>query len=363
MHWFFKFVLIAFGLFLLWVIVTEVVPKALPQVRIFNQSLQGIQFQSQLWEGTIWIKGDLIYLPGAAVKVMPGTRIIVSSEGDKSNFDFLPWHLRSGLNTGAEYHGVLNGEYFWDESHKIQIHFGSLYAMGSKEHPVLIDSDLPGNVASPHDFNSISVNSGVISFTQAEDFRRLQIGSNVTVRDSGFKNIAECAICIDSGSPSVINNTFDGGLREAVWVDGASPRITDNTFLSGAGVGVMVDPEGIGAPLISHNNFLMPTKVAVSFLTGDEDKGGEVSYNNIAGSSEIRIACDSKVNILNNNIGGLLSFQGGGCAHTLIIGPNFWGTQNINTVLSARVIKKDPKLQVLIPNLLAVPPLDSGPRQ
>lgn len=363
MHWFFKFVLSVFGLFLMWVILTEVVPKALPQERIFNSELSGIQIQSQLWEGTIWIKGDLVYLPGATVKVAPGARIIVSNQGDNSNFDILPWHLKSGLNTGPEYHGVQNGEYFWDESHKIQIHFGSFYAMGSKEHPVLIDSDLPNTIASSHDFNSISVSSGVISYVQAEDFRRLEIGPNVTVRDSSFKNISECAVCISSGSPSVINNTFDGGSREAVWVEGASPRIADNTFTSGAGVGVRVDPEGTGAPLISHNNFLMPTKQAVSFLTGDEEKGGEVSYNNISGSSEIRISCDSKVNIVNNNIDGLVSFQGGGCAHTVIIGPNFWGDKNITTVLNSRVIKKDPNLQVVIPSLLAAPPVGSGPRQ
>jgi hypothetical protein len=277
--------------------------------------------------------------------------------------DWLPWHLMSGLNSGVTYHGVLNGEYFWDEGQKIHLSFGKLLAVGSKEHPIVFTSEIPEDQKSRYDFSSIGMEDGILSDVVASSYRRFEIGRNVTVRNSSFSMAAECGLCLQEGQQTVINNSFDNNGREDIFIQGASPRVTDNIFLSGSKVGVRVDPDVVGSPLISHNSFQMPGKLAIDIQTGDETKGGEISYNFFPGDSQIKTTCDSKIQIINNDLRGLITFHPGGCANTYQVGPNYWGTDDIQAILKERFVLKDPKLTVVIPQVLKVVPAGVGPRR
>ncbi len=362
MHWFFKLSLIAFCVFLLWALVGEAMPRLLPAEQVADRDIHGVILKDEVWSGTIRIVGDLVATPGVVITAKPGTRIIVFRDGDRFNFDYLPWHLRSGLNTGPEYHGVKNGELFWDESQKIQVHLGKFVALGTKEQPIVLTSNVTGNVATPFDFNVFAFSSGILSNVVASNYRRMEIGSDVTVRDSSFSHTGDCALCIDHGSPTIINSSFSDGVREYIWDFGGSPKIMDNAFSSSKGEGIVVDPDYDGAPLISHNDFEMPQNMATEFLTGDEKVGGVISYNNIVGGSQIKIPCDSKEQILENNIQGLISFPVGSCKHTITLGANYWGSTDPKTVLGAHILKGDSNLTVLIPSVLSSPPQGAGIR-
>lgn len=362
MHWFLKLLSIFFIVLLIWLVVSELIPKILPERSLSDKDLHGIIFLNQHWSGTIHITGDLITTPGVSVRVDPGTHIIVSKDGDRFNMDYLPWHLKSGLNTGETYHGVKNAELFWDESQKIQIHLNKFIALGTTQQPITITSNASPSEKLPFNFNVFSFNEGILSHIAASNYRRMEIGDKVTIRDSSFENTGDCSICIDGGSPSIINNTFKDGVREYIWDFGGSPRISDNLFLPTKGKGVVVDPDMDGALSLTHNDFETQGVEALDFLTGDEDIGGVISFNNFIGGSLIKIPCDSKVKFLENNIGSLISFQKGGCKQTLSFGPNYWGSADPKTVLSERILKQDSNLTVNIPSVLSTPPASVGIR-
>lgn len=358
-HWFIKVLAIFTVLFLI-ILLILALPRILPTKRVVNTSIYGLIFQNQIWEGNIKIAGDIFALPSSHVFIKPGTIVSVSKKGDRFNLDFMPWHLKSGVNIGVFDHGIFQGEPFWDEAEKVQIHFGKLTAVGTKETPITFKSD--GFNGSSYDFNSINVSEGVISGAILKNYRRLEIGKKVTVRDSVLSEIGECAICISGGEPSIINNNFSDIHREAVWVYKASPRITDNIFTNLSGEGIKIDPGRTGVGVISFNNFEMPDKFALDILTGGEINSGVVSFNKFSGNSKIRIACDSKMRITQNLIPSLIYFGGSGCGGAYTFGPNFWGSRNLKTVMSEQITNKDQKFQVKITSLLDLPPKLAGTR-
>lgn len=358
-HWFIKVFLISTVFFLI-VLFILVLPRILPTKRVINTSIHGLIFQNQIWEGNIRISGDIFALPTSHIYIKPGTIISVSKKGDKFNMDFVPWHLKNGVNTGVFDHGVYQGEPFWDEGEKIQIHFGRLTAVGSKEMPITFKSD--GVNGSSYDFNTIYVEDGVISGAILKNYRRLEIGKQVTVRDSVLSEIGECAICMSGGDPSIINNYFSDIHREAVWVYKSSPRITDNVFTNLSGEGIKIDPGRTGVPVISFNNFEMPDEFALDILSGGEVNSGVVSFNNFSGNSKIRIVCDSKIRITQNLLPSLIYFGGSGCGGTYTFGPNFWGSRDLKTVMSEQITNKDKKFRVFITSILDSPPKSAGTR-
>src|SRR6185295_4021233 len=125
---------------------------------------------------------------------------------------------------------------------------------------------------------------------------------------SYFNNIGECALCVTSGRPKVLNNFFENIRREAIWVYKSSPLISDNSFVNLIGTGVRIDPQVIGQPNITHNNFEMPNNLALDILNGSEDEGGMVTYNYFSGSTLITLPCDSKINFVGNSLMGLIKF-------------------------------------------------------
>lgn len=358
MHWFFKLLIILGITFLPWVFISSILPKILPVEYRSDSEVWGLIIRNQVWEGTIRIKGDIITASSTTITLKPGTNILVDKDDDKFNLDYLPWHLKKGVNTNLAYQGVEKGQPFWDESQKIQLHFSRIDAIGTKEQPIVIRSD--SSSPSPYDFNILSVRQGVISNVHASNYRRFEIGDKVTVRDSVFKNTGECSICISFGSPVVINNNFESSLRESIWILRASPKIADNLFNNLVGAGIRLDPQTIGQPIISNNTFEMPSKVALDILSGEEEEGGVVSFNFFSGNSVIKLPCDSKIKIVENSLLGLIEFLVGSCDRTYTFGSNYWGIQDKQTVLAEKILKKEKKFKILIPYLLKDSPKGVG---
>lgn len=357
MHWFLKLVSILAAFFIFFFFILIVLPKLLPSEYLYNTEMRGLVLQNQVWSGSIRVTGDLITSPGVTITLNPGTEVLVSAKEDKNNLDFLPWHLKTGVNTQAYYNGVFIGEPFWDESQKIQLHFSKLIALGTKEKPIKIRSDsLSG---SPYDFNVLKINSGTLKNIIASNYRRGEIGDGVVIQDSRFFDIGECALCIRHANPVIINNVFENALRENIWLDEASPKIENNLFVNQKGVGIKADVKRWGAPVILKNSFEMPQKDAIDILSGGEVDGGVIAFNLFSGNTRVKLACDSKIGFFQNSILGVIVFSQG-CGGVYTFGLNYWGIDKVSTILSDKIIKKEGKFKVIIPSVLKTPPSSVG---
>lgn len=356
-HWFFKVLFAAAATYTIWVIFYFGLPQVLPEQRIVNGQVYGLIFSNQVWEGEVRVIGDIYTLTSSTVKVMPGTKILVAIQGDKSNLDWLPWHKKSGVNVGKPYKGVATGEPFWDESEKIQIHFNNLEILGEVQRPVEIRSDAPQG--SPYDFNVLSVNTGRIANAYFSNYRRLQSKSDLVVFNSTFKDTGECALCLYSGRPKVFSSTFENSLKESIWVLRASPEISNNLFINLQGTGIKIDSKKLSVPQITNNVFEMPQGVAINMVSGGQLEEGLIARNIFAGNSQIKIACDSKIKISDNVILGQVAFSNG-CTGSFTFGPNFWGTPDAKIIIKDKILNKYDKFAIFIPNVLLSPPKDAG---
>lgn len=362
LHWFIRFLLIVGILTAIWFFVSEVAPRILPEKYVRNTNRWGIIFRNERWSGEVHVKGDIWAMPGTTVTIEPGTKVLVAESHDKFNLNLAPWYWKSGLNTGEGKFGVRNGELFWDERQKIHLDFGKLLAIGTKEQPIIIRPDI-NREASPYDFNGITIHQGVLSNVSISNYRKLAIKGAVNIQDSVLKNSADCSICVEYSNPSVFNNTFDSTIRQYIFIVGGNPQITNNTFLSSPkGKGIVVDPQISGVPIISNNNFEIGP-IALEFLSGSEEKGGTVSYNIFSGNSMIQIPCDSRVQITQNDIKGLVSLaSSGNCVGVMTLGPNYWQSPDIKGILREKIIGKEASFKVLLPQVLTNPPVGVGPR-
>jgi hypothetical protein len=356
-HWFFKVMSVFLALFLFWVFFYYGLPRVLPAQRIESQEVYGLIFADQVWGGNIKIVGDVYSVTNNKIIILPGTKIKVAIEGDKSNMDFLPWHRKGGVNAGSFYRGIAPGEPFWDETQKIQIHLNDVEVTGEPSNEVEISSD--SQRPSPYDFNVLSIRSGVITNALFSSYRRFEIGKEVFIANSDFKETGECALCISWGSPQVHNNIFENNYKDSIFVERGSPKITNNLFQNLKGEGIKIDSKRLSSPQITNNVFEMPQGTALNIVSGGELKEGLVARNIFSGSSQIKIACDSKVKIKDNVILGSVSFYSG-CGGGFTFGPNFWGTPDPSSVMNEKILNKYDKFRIEIPNILLSPPKEAG---
>lgn len=367
LHWFLRLSLLFILLLVVWTLLVYLLPRAMPEGKFANTDKWGIIWRNERWSGEIHIVGDTFALPGTTVIINPGTRVLVNPSGDKFNLHWLPWGLKSGLNTEADWFNVRNGELFWDELQKIQLRLSRVYAIGTPEQPVVIQSTR-GREGSPYDFNIFSINSGVISYAQMGNYRRFLVGSDVTIRDSNFSHIVECAICIEFASPTVISNTFEGSLRQHIFILAGSPKVAYNLFKNSAcvdfcsdyatpGSGIVINPLGEGSPVIEYNDFEMGGKVAVDLLSGSEDEPGLIQSNKFLGGTIIEIPCNTRMRIVDNQVKGWIRFKhSGNCLGKFYLEPNYFWTEDPGVVLRENILDKEPQFELLIPTVLSSPP-------
>lgn len=352
-HWFLRITEAVIFLSLVGFIVGFIIPATLPPQSLENTFVKGIIIRSQVWQGTITVSGDIVTMPQTTITVLPGTKILVNSTGDKSNFDLIPWHLNSGINTGPSKHGIEKGEPFWDEKNKIQLHLSHFLAKGTFRSPITLSSNLKSN--SSYDMNLITVSEGELSFVNLSNYRRLEIGSQVKINNSLFNKTGECAVCINNGSPQIINNQFKDGQKFFIIVGDASPLISDNSFTQGNG-GVVFTQNTSGRAEIKllNNYFQLGSKNAISIVPLDE--GGAI-VNNTFSSGNLDLPCNSAVVIKQNQILSQVNFRAGpDCVGKYIFDYNFWGLTNEKDILNSRIIGATDNFKVKVPYILLTPP-------
>ncbi len=355
-HWFFKVLLSLGSLFALWFIFYFGLPVVLPEQHLKDQEVYGIILSNQIWEGDIKITGDISSPTNSRITVLPGTNIKVATKDDKSNFDFNPWHLKSGVNTGEEARGIRTGEPFWDSGEKIQIDLNNLLIQGSFYKPVIFtsDSENPG----PFDFNMIRIRKGAINQAVFSNYRRFEIGPDVFISDSIFRNSAECSLCIYYGKPKIISSIFENSLRQSIFIDRASPKISNNLFQNYIGEGIKLDARRLSTAMITNNNFEMGQTV-IDITSGGQLGEILIARNIFGGSSKIQIACDTKVRIRDNIILGQVGFSNG-CSGGFIFGPNYWSTTDIAAIMREKVVNKYNSYKIDVSNVLVMPPKEAG---
>lgn len=338
-------------LLILLVLIAFVLPFILPSERIKNTQVHGLIIRDQVWSGTIRIDGDIMTMPGTSITVEPGTSIIVSKTSDKSNFDFLPWHNKSGINTGPFDHGVLTGDPFWDESQKISLRFYRFYALGTEKFPVIFTSD--GSQGSRFDINQISIQRGMIDHTQFSNYRKFKIGDQVVIKNSQFKNSDECSICISGGKPQILSSTFKDGFKGYIRVDGGSPQIRGDIFHENNSDGITYWGDN-SSVIVTENFFQIPSEKVIKISSSMVD--GTIARNYIS-SGDIELACNSKVKVLHNYIKTRIVFKSdNNCQGKYVVDQNYWDTTQKDQILNARVVGITPEFKVEIPFILTKPP-------
>lgn len=351
LHWFFKVWIVIVALFLIGFVFSIVLPKTLPN-KIVSGEIKGIIFQNQIWRGTIIVDGDLIALPNVTIKIEPGTLVYISKKGDKNNLDFLPWHLKYGINTLGDERGILKGEPFWDEKEKVFFWVFNLKALGEDQRPIIITS--LGEQGSAYDINLIKIENGEISKVNFSNYRRLEIGLDVKITESTFTNTGECSLCISSGNPLIKDNTFQKGKKFYMDVENGSPLITGNKFLESEGNGVIFRSLPGNSIRIFNNLFQMPSRKAI--IVNSINLDGDMAGNNFI-LGDIQIPCQSRVNLINNLIRAkLIFFNIGGCSGEYTILENYWEIEDQQSILNARVAGITDKFKVKIPRVLKNPP-------
>src|SRR3989344_108434 len=353
LHWFLKFTTISVAVFIPVFFTYFISVRVLPDQVLVNTEVYGFIIRNQIWQGTIKITGDLVTFPGTKVTILPGTEVIVSRRGDRFNLDYLPWHLKNGINTSELFHGVDTSEPFWDEREKVQVRFSRLEVIGTREQPVEITSDnFPG---SPYDINLIKIRAGNFNFVNFSNYRRLEAGGKVNISNSSFRNTGVCSICISFGEPQIYKNTFQGSVKSYLWVGLASPKISENNFSESSGDGIVYSGDNTTNLIVVGNTFSMPGSKAIKVIPVDE--GGVVSGNFLA-AGDVELPCNSKVAMKQNYIRSNVVFTTqGGCSGNYIFEPNFWEILNPKEVLESRIVGKTPDFNVQIPYVLPKSPI------
>lgn len=354
-YWFFKVGLVISLGMVLWLVIAYLIPLVLPERKVDNTEKFGIIFTNERWSGKVVVVGDIWAVPGSKVIIEPGTTVLVKNTGDRLNLDWLPWHLRSGMNYTEENKRMKKGVPFWDEKNRISLHFAKLSALGNKDWPIIIRSDTP-RPGDPYDFNLISLTLGKVDHVYLSDYRRLQAGERVIISNSRLENSGECAICLGFGSAEVDNNIFRD--NRWVYIDGgmASAKIHHNRFLKSLGEGVILSGDGRSAVVLTDNFFDMPKKSAVRITSTEE---GGVILRNFFSSGSITLPCKSNIWIGQNWIKEQVIFQQiGDCPKEYILGENYWEIFNVEEVKKIRIKGQGDLFKVNIPAILREPPVD-----
>lgn len=352
-YWYLSIVLVL--IFLIFVFIF-ILPFILPK-SVRSGEISGVIFNNQIWKGDINIVGDTIALPGTTIQIEPGSRILIAKNGDRFNFFVLPWFTKYGINTGIEDRGVDKGEPFWDENAKIQLRLDNVKINGTIDKPVVISSN--SHPGSRYDINLISFNRGEISFADLSNYRQLEIGKEVKVKNSKLSHTGDCALCLQTGTQIITGNEFKDGLKHFIKVNEGESKIEDNRFLTSDGDGVMFFG-GSDSRIILRNNFFdMPNRTAVKI--DSVEQGGVISGNFFNGGN-IELPCHSRVSLIDNFIKVQLVFKDiyNNCQGEYLIGSNYWEILDAQAIINARIVGHTEKYHVKIPNFLKSAPVTTS---
>ncbi len=244
----------------------------------------GVISKDEVWSGTIHVTGDINVKPDVTLTILPGTTVLISANNDINNlFGHMEcdgienYDLLIGIKEEDNYNcGVHKGEPYRDEaSHVSIIVSGTLKAIGTEKDRIVFKSDSPNPTI--YDWNHLSIQSGILSYANVENYRNLDTHGDVEISHNNLKNIGECGVCANSNKAKILfNNISYAGHelidmhdsspyvhsnhlgpnpnRAGIIIDGGSPQITANTIEGcGGGINFISSPD---QPIIEDNIFL-----------------------------------------------------------------------------------------------------------
>jgi len=256
----------------------------------FIQHISGRFTEDQTWSGKILITGD-VSIRGN-LTILPGTTVLISANSDINNLfghgecdGIENFDLLIGIKEEDNYNcGVHKGEPYRDEANHVSIIIeGTLKAIGTEENRIVIKSDSPNPTI--YDWNRLSIQSGILSYANIENYRNLDTHGDVEISHNNLKNIGECGVCANSDKAKVSYNNISYAGHElidmhdssplihsnhlgpnpnhaGIIIDGGSPTITANRIEGcGGGINFVSPPD---QPIIEDNVFLNNTEDTTS---------------------------------------------------------------------------------------------------
>jgi hypothetical protein len=312
----------------------------------------GVISSSETWSGVVRVTGDILVENDVTLTILPGTKILISANSDKSNMfgkgpceegDIKDFDMLKGINEKWENMcGVHKGEPFRDEGNHITIQIGGeLHAVGTSDEPIIIKSDAetPGR----YDWNHFIINNGILSYTQVSNYRTLEIGSNVKINHNTLSNIGELGLGIYSNNTIEYNKIFDSG-HELIGTGQASPIIRYNILgPNPAHAGIII--EG-GNPIIEHNHFIETGGMIVIPEGIESPTTIKIMYNTFDKEGALMLGCVLG-KIEKNNIYCTIILTGSNCpVESLDLSNNYWGTTDKELLYKRLVEPEDLDLKI-----------------
>ncbi len=253
-------------------------------VEVSTTTKTGKLKRDEVWSGQIEIAGDILVEKGVTLTILPGTQVIISANKDTQNLfghmecdGIKDYDLLIGIKEEDNYNcGVHKGEPYRDEANHISIIIrGTLKAIGTENNRIVFKSNSPNPTI--YDWNHLSVQSGILSYADVENYRNLDTHGDVEISHNNLKNIGECGVCANSDKAKILSNNISyaghelidmhdssplihsnnlgpNPNRACVIIDGGSPTITANKIEGcGGGINFVSPPD---KPIIEDNVFL-----------------------------------------------------------------------------------------------------------
>jgi len=246
----------------------SITPQPKPNI---NKTTNGYILEDEIWEGEMFVIGDIFVEEGVTLTIKPGTTVYIAANQDIKNLMDDPFDLKTGI--AQEDHtdrGVHLGEPYRDEGNHISIIVnGALVALGTPDQKITITSS--SSTPTIYDWNKLRIDNGKVTYALIEYYRALDLGHNVEITNSELRHIGECGVCIygpglleenhiwdagheligSTGTPRIINNLFGPfPIRYAIILGGGSPIIKGNTFEGCGGAVYIIAPS---SPIIEDN--------------------------------------------------------------------------------------------------------------
>jgi len=267
---------------------SDITDEQEPQlIEIHNQNVFGEITKNQIWSGEIYVTGDINVNSNVTLTILPGTTILISANKDINNLfgyhecDGIDnYDLLIGIKEEDNFNcGVHKDEPYRDEANHISIMIrGVLNATGTEENRIVFKSDSPNPTI--YDWNHLSIQSGILSYANVENYRNLDTQGNVEISHNNLKNIGECGVCANSNEAKILFNDISYAGHELIDMHNSSPFIQSNHLGPNPNrSGIIIDG---GSPQIIDNE-IEGCVYGISFISPPDQPiiEGNIFLNNL----------------------------------------------------------------------------------
>ncbi len=218
----------------------------LSPTKIADTSRSGLELRSQIWNGTIHITGDIIFLPWATLTIEPGTKILFEKNPDIPG---TPWTKYA--DDFITKHNDPTGHEGYNQSHFDM--YAKIIARGTAAAPIIFTSAQPKPEYA--DWDQLVLHGGSILNHVDVSYAHNGInvgGDNVTITNSRSHDSLWSCIDIFSLKNRIENNEVYHCWHQAIGLKAGGPNLIKNNFLHDAQLGV--NCENGANPTIENNH-------------------------------------------------------------------------------------------------------------